>query len=256
MTAVDFAQLFAMFTLRLSHALCQSDTIEQRTPKGPFMPLLSLQQVLALTGTPFPKFQTLRRRDQIAMAFGRRLAAASLSYIPADCVGMLLVATLGEAYGDKLTFPAQLVRVYGDMWLECVARAEAPGSNHPDVHFCVIDLERESDGKTGHMVAGSTAMAPEQTAFTVGQPQGWVQTRINSVNVSVLIRRIRRAAVKEQIDLDAPFMPPVGTGEFEKLMECDYFKGRDQLFTDSKTIKSREAAGAKHGEAARAMVIQ
>lgn len=106
------------------------------------------------------------------------------------------------------------------------------------------------------MVAGSTAMAPEQTAFTVGQPQGWVQTRINSVNVSVLIRRIRRAAVKEQIDLDAPFMPPVGTGEFEKLMECDYFKGRDQLFTDSKTIKSREAAGAKHGEAARAMVMQ
>ena len=82
------------------------------------------------------------------------------------------------------------------------------------------------------------------------------RTRINSVNVSVLIRRIRRAAVKEQIDLDAPFMPPVGTGEFEKLMECDYFKGRDQLFTDSKTIKSREAAGAKHGEAARAMVMQ
>jgi hypothetical protein len=222
------------------------------------MPLLSLQQVLALTGTPFPKFQTLRRRDQIAMAFGRRLAATSLSYIPADCVGMLLVATLGEAYGDKLTFPAQLVRVYGDKWLECVARSEAErGSANPrDVNFSVIDLERESDRKTGHMVAGSMGMAPEQTAFNVTQPEGWVQTRINSVNVSVLIRRIRRAAVKEQIDLEAPFMPPVGTGEFEKLMACDYFKRRDQLFTDSKTIKLREAAAAKYGEAARAMVMQ
>jgi hypothetical protein len=84
LTAVDFAQLFAMFTLRLSHALCQSDTIEQRTPKGPFMPLLSLQQVLALTGTPFPKFQTLRRRDQIAMAVVMAtLAVVTLTTRPA-----------------------------------------------------------------------------------------------------------------------------------------------------------------------------
>jgi hypothetical protein len=228
------------------------------------MPLLSLQQVLTLTGTPFPKFQTLRRRDQIGMAFGRRLAAASLSYIPADCVGMLLVATLGEAYGDKLTFPAQLVRVYGDTWLECVARADAPGSNSPDVNFCVIDLERERDGKAGHLVAGSMGVAPEQTAFTVGRPEGWVQTRINCVNVSVLIRRIRRAAadhnkdksVEDQINLDAPFMPPPGTDEFKKLMDSDYFKLRDQLFTDAKIIKSREAAAAKYGDKARALVLQ
>jgi hypothetical protein len=100
-------------------------------------------------------------------------------------------------------------------------------------------------------------MAPEQTAFTVGPPEGWVQTRINCVNVSVLIRRIRRAAaVEEQIDLEAPFMPPPGTDEFKKLMECEYFKRRDQLFTDSKTIKLREAAAAKHGETARTMVMQ
>jgi hypothetical protein len=222
------------------------------------MPLLTLPQVLTLTGTSFEKFKSLRRREQIALAFGRRHAAASLSYIPADCVGMLLVATLGKAYGDKLTFPAQLVRVYGDTWLECVARAEAErGSANPrDVNFCVIDLERESDGKTGHMVAGSTGMAPEQTAFTVRQPEGWVQARINCVNVSVLIRRIRRAAVEEQIDLNAPFMPPPGTDEYKKLMECDYFKRRDQLFTDSKTIKLREAAAAKYGDQARAVVLQ
>jgi hypothetical protein len=99
-------------------------------------------------------------------------------------------------------------------------------------------------------------MEPEQTAFTVGQPEGWVKTRINCVNVSVLIRRIRRAAVAEQINLDAPFMPPPGTDEFRNLMECDYFRRRDQLFTDSKTIKLREAAAAKHGETARALVLQ
>jgi hypothetical protein len=222
------------------------------------MPLLTLPQVLTLTGTSFEKFKSLRRREQIALAFGRRHAAASLSYIPADCVGLLLVATLGEAYGDKLTFPAQLVRVYGDTWLECVARSEGErGSANPrDVNFCVIDLKRESDGKTGHLVAGSMAMAPEQTAFNVSPPEGWVQTRINCVNVSVLIRRIRRAAVEEQIDLDAPFMPPPGTDEFKKLMESDYFKRRDQLFTDSKTIKLREAAAAKYGDQARAMVLQ
>jgi hypothetical protein len=222
------------------------------------MPTLTLQQVLTLSGTSFEKFKSLRRREQIAMAFGRRHAAASLSYIPADCVGMLLVATLGEAYGDKLTFPAQLVRVYGDTWLECVAHAEAErGSDNPrDVSFCVIDLERESDGKKGHRVAASMGVAPEQTAFTVGQPEGWVQTRINCVNVSVLIRRIRKAAVAEQIDLTAPFMPPPGTDEFKKLMECDYFKLRDQLFTDTKTIKSRETLAAKHGDKARALVLQ
>src|SRR4051812_25911156 len=98
------------------------------------MPLLTLQQVLTLTETSFQKFQTLRRadRDQIAMAFGRRTAAASLSYIPADCIGMLLVDALGESYGGKLTFPAQLVRVYGDVWLQCIAYAEAEaGSEKP-----------------------------------------------------------------------------------------------------------------------------
>jgi len=101
-------------------------------------------------------------------------------------------------------------------------------------------------------------MAPEETAFTVrhSTPPGWFQRRINCVNVSVLIRRIRKAAAKEQINLDAPFMPPPGTDEFKKLMECDYFKLRDQLFTDAKTIKSREAAAAKHGETARALVLQ
>src|SRR5262249_23977295 len=107
------------------------------------------------------------------MAFGRRLAAASLSYIPADCVGLLLVATLGEAYGDKLPFPAQLVRVYGYVWLEWVARAEAEAASETprDVNFCVIDLERESDGKAGHLVAGSMGMQPEQTAFIAHQSQ-------------------------------------------------------------------------------------
>src|SRR5690348_9908440 len=112
------------------------------------MPRLTLQQVLTLTGTSFQKFQTLRRRDQIAMAFGRRTAAASLSYIPLDCVGMLLVAALGEAYGGKLTFPAQLVRVHGDVWFRAVAisEAEARSGGTRDAYFCAIDLERESDG--------------------------------------------------------------------------------------------------------------
>lgn len=234
------------------------------------MPRLTLQQVLILTGTSFQKFQTLRRadRDQIAMAFGRRTAAASLSYIPADCIGMLLVEALGEAYGGKLTFPAQLVRVYGDVWLQCIAYAEGEArSESPlDVNFCVMDLERESDGKAGHIVAGSMAGMREQAAFEAHRlkPNGWVHRRVVWVSVSLLISRVRRAAAEynkgksaeEQINLDAPFMPPPGSDEFKKLMNSDYFKRRDQLFTDTKAIKSREADAAKYGDIARAMVLQ
>ncbi|WP_025036212.1 hypothetical protein [Bradyrhizobium sp. DOA9] len=232
------------------------------------MPLLSLTQVLALTGTPFQKFQTLRRRDQIAMAFGRRTAAASLDYIPADCVGMMLVDALGEAYGGKLTFPAQLVRVYGDTWLECVAHAEAGlmETNAQDVSFCVIDCERESDGKAGHMVMG-TMGNNEQTLSVVQhmmQQPGWFQRRMNCVNVSLIIRRIRRAAndynehkpVEEQIDLSTPFMPFPGTDEYKTLMDADYFKQRDKAVDEVNKLKRREQDAAKFGDKARALVLQ
>jgi hypothetical protein len=244
--------------------MCQ-DVLHLRSMES-FMPRLDLQQVLTLTGTSFQKFQTLRRRNQIAMAFGRGHAPAFFWYIPVDCVGMLLVAALGEAYGNKLAFPAQLVRVYGDVWLECVAYAEAGLERPCDVNFCVVDLERESDGKAGHLVVGSMGMKPEHAAFQVhqSQPPGWVQLRINCVNISVLIRRVRRAAaeynngkpVEELINLDAPFMPPPSSDEFKRLMDTDYFRLRDQLFTDARTIKSREAAAARHGEKPRLMVMR
>jgi hypothetical protein len=231
------------------------------------MPRLTLQQVLTLTDTSFQKFQTLRRRDQIAMAFGRRLAAASLSYIPLDCVGMLLVATLGEAYGGKLTFPAQLVRVHGDVWFRAVAysEAEARSGGTRDAYFCVIDLERESDGKAGHEVMGYLAADPDATVYEPIRdplPPGWVRRRINCVSVSLLIRRVRKAAynkgkaAEEQINLDAPFLPTPGSDEYKKLLACDYFKGRDQVLTEMKLMKSREAAAAKYGDIARAMVLQ
>lgn len=173
---------------------------------------------------------------------------------------------LGEAYGGKLTFPAQLVRVYGDVWLQCIAYAEAGSETPLDVDFGVIDLERESDGKAGHIVFGSMGEdMRQQAAFEAYRlkPKGWVHRRVISVSVSLLIHRVRRAAAEynkgkppeEQINLDAPFMPAPGSDEFKKLMDSDYFKLRDQLFTDMKTIKSREATAAKLGDVARAMVL-
>src|SRR5947207_1593656 len=149
------------------------------------MPRLSLQDVLTATGTPFPQFQTLRRRNQIGLAFGRNVATASLSYVPVDCIGLMLVDALAESYPNA--FAAVLVRCHFDGWGYVVAEAEA-NPDH-DASFCVVDLERERDGQKAHFVAGASDLVNPQALVTnlmkvTPSATGYVAVRVTCTNVS------------------------------------------------------------------------
>ncbi|MFG3593299.1 hypothetical protein [Bradyrhizobium sp. RDI18] len=215
------------------------------------MSRLTLQDVLTATATPFPKFQSLRRRNQIGLAFGRSVAAASLSYVAADCVGLMLVDVLAQSYPNA--FAATLTRVHFDGWGYTLAEAEA----HPDhdASFCVVDLERESDGQKAHFVAGAAdlvnpqALAAELLESTPGA-RGYVAVRVNCINISRLVRFIRKTAAANGIDLSAAFLPPPDSHAYRDLMR-PYVELRDQAIIEVKNRKKREAVAAKIGEKAR-----
>ena len=180
---------------------------------------LTLQELLKITATTDQGLRSLRRRDQVALAFGQRHAYDSLTYLPIDALGMLLAGTLAKSYGQ--TEAAQLVRIYGDVWAQVVAEAEADFKT--DASFCVVDFERESDGRKATMAAGARDATPEQIAVTVAntpEAQGFVAVRINCVNISHLIRAIRISARKHDIDLIGPFMPPPGSEEFKEAVRA------------------------------------
>jgi hypothetical protein len=201
------------------------------------MPRLSLQDVLTATGTPFPKFQTLRRRNQIGLAFGRNVATASLSYVPVDCIGLMLVDALAESYPNA--FAALLVRCHFDGWGYVVAEAEA-NPDH-DASFCVVDLERERDGQKVHFVAGASDL-PSAT--------GYVAVRVTCTNVSRLLRFVRKRAAEHDIDLSAAFLPPPNSKIFSDLMR-PYVEIRDEALVEVNNRKKRETVAAKIGEKAR-----
>lgn len=216
---------------------------------------LTLPELLSITETSNQALKSLRRRDQIALAFGQRHAYESLSYLPLDAVGMLLTGTLAKSYGH--TEAAQLVRVYGDIWAQVVAEAEADFKT--DASFCVVDFERESDGKKATMAAGAREATPERIAATVAntpEAQGFVAVRINCVNISHLIRAIRISAAKHDIDLIRPFMPPPGSEEFQKLF-APYVELRDKaIAVTAKERKKREALVREAGTVSRMVAEQ
>ncbi len=215
------------------------------------MRLLTLPELLKITGTTEQGLKSLRRRDQIALGFGQRHAYESLPYLPLDAVCMLTAGTLAKPYSQ--TEASQLVRLNGDRLAEVVAEAEANFAE--DAHFCIVDFERETDGKKAHMACGARKATPEQIAAEVErtpEAKGFRAVRINCVNVSHLIRFVRKIAAKHGIDLIATFMPAPGSKEFKALFE-PYVEVRDKAIVAVKDRKKREAFAKLAGQKARAV---
>jgi hypothetical protein len=216
------------------------------------MPQLSLSELLTVTGTTLQGLKTLRRRDQVAGAFGLRHAYENFKFLPLDAIGFLLSGSLAKAYGQ--TEAAQLVRVHGDVWAEVVAEAEADPLS--DQSFCIVDFERESDGKSAHMACGARDATPERIAATLQRTpaaEGFVAVRVNCVNVSYLMRVLRTTAAKHDIDLLNPFLPPRGHPAFAEIF-APYVKSRDAAIVSVRDRKSRETLAAKLGQKARAAI--
>jgi len=88
---------------------------------------LTLAELLTVTALEKNNFKTMRRRDLIALAFGRRHAYDSLSYVELDAAAIMLTETLAKAYGRETA--TRLVRVDSDRWAEAVAMYEL--DSHP-----------------------------------------------------------------------------------------------------------------------------
>lgn len=215
------------------------------------MPRLSLNDVLAATATSYDALQSLRRRNQIGLAFGRGVAAASLSYVAADTVGMILAATLGRSHGQ--TMAAQIVRLRFDAWGHVVAEADARPER--DAFLVVVDLERNTDRAAAHFVAGATDVtSPEALAADIVRnmpaARGFTATRVISVNISRLMRFIRAQGVRHGIDLSHAFLPPPDSDTFRDLMS-PYVEMRDAAIIEVRNRAKREALAERLGDAAR-----
>jgi hypothetical protein len=213
---------------------------------------LKLKELLTLTETTDQGLRTLRRRGHIALAFGQRDAYDSLSYLEIDGVGWLLAGTLAKPYGQ--TEASQLIRIHGDIWAEVVAEAEADPMI--DQNFCIVDFERESDGKRAHMACGSSGATPEAIAATLQrspEAQGYVAVRVNCVNVSHLIRFLRKSGARHGIDLTRPFLPRRDHRAFAEIF-APYVETRDAAIVHVRDRRSREAFARKAGEQARAVL--
>jgi hypothetical protein len=170
------------------------------------MQRLSLNEVLLVTDTPINEFKALRIRKQLALAFGRSDAYASLSYVELDGVGLLLADALAESHGRQ--FAAHAVRVYWDIWGFVVARAEADPSQA--AKFCIVDFMTKS-GKAANLVCGAGGVISDEeiAAQLAATPQaaGAEATRIVCVNLTRLIRFMRENGARHGINLMGPFLP-------------------------------------------------
>ncbi|MBR0900976.1 hypothetical protein JQ616_38975 [Bradyrhizobium tropiciagri] len=210
------------------------------------MQRLTLSELLHVTNTGEEALKSMRRRGQIALAFGLRDAFASSWYLPVDAVSMLVTSALAKVYG--VSNAAVLVRISGDVLLQIVAGAEA--DTDTDAMLCVMDLVRERDGVRAYFVscAAVDAFLPELPRSC--ETHDFVPERLIMINVSQVIRALRVSALRIGVDLTAPFLPPPDSLEFQKLMAS--YSQLPHTMVELHTIKKRDALARKIGAKARA----
>jgi hypothetical protein len=210
--------------------------------------IIKFNEFMAAAGLTSQLLKTLRRRDQLALAFGRRDVYASLNYIELDAVAVGLVDDLSASF-DR-TFAAQLIRTHCDVWAHVIAQSESTKGPH---FFAVVEFERR--GQVSHLVAGASTGDPQQIMFNVSaQPQaaGYEPLRTIAVNVTHVTKRVRANARRGGFDFSNRFLPPPGDPRFSEIFE-PYKEARDRAVA---TVKARnhEELARSAGVMARAVV--
>lgn len=216
---------------------------------------LTHDDFLHVTGANGPGLRKLQHRNQLVLAFGRSCAPTSLTYLPIDAVCLLTTDVLGKTY--NLTVASQIMRLRFDQLAHVVGVAEADPSH--EAHFCIIDLQRNSDGAQANIAAGaSDVVMPELLAADMmEQPElrGFSATRVVSVNVSHLIRFVRAQGAAHGLDLAAAFFPPPDSAEYAELMR-PYVERRDAAIIEAKNRRNRATLADRLGDRARAAFEQ
>jgi hypothetical protein len=206
--------------------------------------LLTLNQMLKCSDIERYHLTNMRERNQIALAFGRHVAADSLDYLPVDCLVLTVSNTLAQSYSRKLS--AQFCLVHFDILAGVLAVAES--NPKKPAYFSVIDYRVR--GQRAHIACGTSTDDPELIAFELARTPLTARAhadRITSVNVSMLRADIIKNATKHGLDLSAPWLPPLHSPELAELLQ-PYVERRDNA------IANAVAAGAKARKLLDAMI--
>jgi hypothetical protein len=201
---------------------------------------ITFDEYLAASGLDVQKLKLLRRRDQIAGAFGRRECWKGLGFIELDCVAPMLVDALASVFVKE--FAAQLVRVHADQWSIAVAKADA--EPEAPVFFTIVEFLNPG-GKRHHVACLTTTDDPYQIVTDASKATGQPAVRSVAVNIRGVLEDVRRNARRAKIDFKAPFLPAPGP-ELDALL-APYVEERDKAIDIA--VKARRA-----GIKARALV--
>lgn len=208
---------------------------------------LTLAELLTVTALEKNNFKTMRRRNLIALAFGRQHAYDSLSYIELDAAALMLGDTLAKAYGREQA--TQLIRVYSDKWAEAIAMHEL--SDKP-AYFVVGDFKHKETGKLTHLTGASNSLDDVQAGLIKAAGPDYTPLSVNGVNVAPLIDFIKETGKAHDIDLSAPWLPKYGTAKFKELF-APYVDARNAAILKA-ARRTEEQEVARAGRAVRAMI--
>lgn len=190
------------------------------------MRLYPFKAFMAAAALSVENLKAYRRRDQIALAFGRRDAFASLQYLEIDAVSVLLADELAVSFGR--TMAAQLTRVHCDKWAEVVAVSEATKS---PAYFWVGEFEK--GGKRSHLVAGAATSDVNVVRQKMqAQARGYQYVRVIPVDVTEIIARVRANAESAGFKMRDPFLPAPDSKAFADIFD-NYSKARDRAIDEA-----------------------
>jgi hypothetical protein len=181
------------------------------------------------------QIHNLNHRGQAALAFGRSVIAHSLSYIEADALCHRIADVLTKSYTRRLA--ASFVHVHFDIVANVLAAAEADPKRPK--FLSVVDLYAR--GKLLHTTCGSTTDNAETITAELAQTPLTAHatvSRITSINITALRAEIVASGARKGVELDAPWLPPLGSKDFADLMQ-PYTELRDRA------VATVESAGAK-----------
>ena len=178
------------------------------------------------------QLKVLRRRGQIACAFGRREAFQSLGFVALDCVATVLADRLATVF--ERTQAALLTRLHFDIWARVVAAAETDPA--APAFFAVAEFV-DRKGRRTHVALGTRTDDPAAIKRDVDRATGLSTIHTVAVDVGGVIADVRANASAAGYDFAAPFLPPPG----EKLDEilAPYAAERDRAI--SIAVKARRA---------------
>jgi hypothetical protein len=218
------------------------------------MRIISFAEWLAGAGLTNPRLKVLRQRNQVALAFGRREAYATLDYTEIDAVAALLADDLTLNFDRDVA--ARLVRLYCAEWAGSVSHADASGR---PVYFSIIEYTPvgKPNGSRSHLVGAAHDGNADQLVLTAGlkpETRGMEPRRVIYVNMTTIIARVRGNARRAGYNFSAPFLPPPDDRLLDEIL-APYTQARDEALAEYAKKQQQKSPGERDDRPRRAGIV-